>query len=163
MGNRMSRPIGGYGRLDHHDNAPERLDYEGHEPRLRGGDASHDPSGRMGGDGRSFQGSQEERHGRLTPAAPDAAVEDVYEVPPTDFYAAQGSRRHRHQQSAVPAPRAIKSGGAFDFNDARQPNPWHGTQPQQRRAPAPQLVPTPELEPNVGIEVTSYHGFHHRH
>lgn len=172
MGNRMSRPIGGgYRQLDHHDNASAQLDHGGHAPqphnpnvaRLRGGDASYDPSGRMGGDGRSLQGTKGESHGRLTPATPDAAVGDVYGVPPADFYAAQGSRRYRHQQSAVPAPRAIKNREAFDFNDARQANPWHSSKPQQRRAPEPQCIVTPALEPNVEIEVTPHHGLQHRH
>jgi hypothetical protein len=163
---------GGYGQVDHHDNAWEQLDHDGHAtksqnpsmPRLRGGDASYDTNGGMNDNGRSARTTQGEGYGRLSPAVANGTVdEDLFEVPPTDFYAAQGSRRNRHPQGTGQAPRAIKNGGAFNFNDARQPNPWHGTQPQQRRVPERQRALSPEFEPNVEVEVTSDHSFHHRH
>ncbi|KAH4007433.1 hypothetical protein HBH98_010520 [Parastagonospora nodorum] len=162
---------GGYRQLDHHDNASEQLDYDGHAtqsqnpsmPRLRGGDASYDPNGGMNDNGRSARTTQGEGYGRLPPAVANGVVdEDLFEVPSTDFYAAQGSRRNRHPQGTGPAPRAIKNRGAFDFNNAQQPNPWHGAQPQQRRVPERQRVLSPEFEPNVEVEVRCFAECHDR-
>ncbi|KAH6511058.1 hypothetical protein HBI81_246160 [Parastagonospora nodorum] len=156
----------------YHDNTSEQLDYEGHAtqsqnpsmPRLRGGDASCDPNRGMEKNGRSARTTQGEGYGRLPPAVANGVVdEDLFEVPSTDFYAAQGSRRNRHPQGTSLAPRAIKNREAFDFNDAQQPNPWHSAQPQQRRVPERQRVLSPEFKPNVEVEVTSGHSFYYRH
>ncbi|KAH5483880.1 hypothetical protein HBI31_174070 [Parastagonospora nodorum] len=130
----------------YHDNASEQLDYDGHATQ------SQNPS-----IPRQHVGAARLRRAR------NPGYGEERQVPSTDFYAAQGSRRNRHPQGTSPAPRAIKNREAFDFNDAQQPNPWHSAQPQQRRVPERQRVLSPEFKPNVEVEVTSGHSFYYRH
>jgi hypothetical protein len=164
MGNRMSQyGSEGYGELDYDENAQEQLDYENRVlepydpkmPRLRGGDASNYSNARMDRNGKSVATSQRAGYGRHSPTGTkDAGEDDFYEVPATDFYAAQCLRRGHRQASPVAARRAANGGGHFDFNDAQQPNPWHHAESQRRQAPKPDHVRSPEFEPGLDVEVS---------
>jgi hypothetical protein len=165
MGNRMSHYSGGgYGQLDHDEGAVEQLDYDGRAPepydpnmpRLRGGDASYYPTGRTGTNGRPATAAKPAGYGRLSPLPyEEGTCEDFYEVPANEFYAARGSREAPRQASPVVGRHARNGGGNFDFNDADQPNPWQGAQPQQRREPEHYRVRSPDVQPQVNVEVST--------
>jgi hypothetical protein len=153
MGNSMSHQRGRDGP------AHDQLDYDGaalelYDPnirRLRGDDASHYPNGSAGNawyvDTSASVGQA--GYGRLSPPP---AEDDVYEVPAADFYAARGSRATRREASAV-AGRYVSNGGHFDFNDNKQPNPWHGAEPQRKHAQEARRGFEHRAAPEAKIEV----------
>lgn len=172
MGNRMSQyGGGGYGHLGRNESGPEQLDYDGdgpepydpNMPRLRGGDVSYYSNAHTSRSGRSTTAKQAS-YGRLSSMPIKEGTEnDFYEVPATEFYAAQGSRGGRCQASPVAGRRTRNGGNDFDFNDTQQSNPWQGADSQQRHGPEHDRVLSPELQPGVNIEVTAMYFCYNRH
>jgi hypothetical protein len=162
MGNSMSgqwnRGDPAHARLGYDEAAPEP--YDPNVPRLRGGEAPRFSNGSASDPWFVDTSAAPEQagNGRLSP---QPAGDDFYEVPATDFYSARGSHTTRGGTSTV-AGGHVSDGGRFDFNDNKQPNPWHGARPQQKRAPESVQDFEPRVEPERKIEVGFISFYHHR-
>jgi len=156
----MSQPGGAEGqpcyRPDEGEIVPEP--YDPNMPRLRGGHApAH--SYNINGNAGQWPGPSEPAtgigYGHLqNQSTQRCAVDEFYEVPADDIYAARGGH---HQYG--PAPGRGTQARAFDFNDQGQPNPWQGAapQPQRPREPEYQRGPEYQREPEALPKVMIFH------
>ncbi|KAF2030224.1 hypothetical protein EK21DRAFT_65908 [Setomelanomma holmii] len=96
--------------------------YDPERPHLRGGDSAYRSSIPKNIAWVDTQTSHE-----CDPSPATNPGSDLYEVPAKDYYTAR-----RHQGRRPDAQTQARA--AFDFNDNRQPNPWHSTGVEEQRA-----------------------------